>query len=64
VGLLTPAPGLAPERALEHLSAEIWRRSKAGEAYGLALGGIQLAPSTGPEHRDRCLLALALHHEW
>ena len=60
VGLLTPAPGLPPERALEHLSAEIWRRSKAGEAYGLALGGMQLAPSTGPEHRDRCLLALAL----
>jgi uncharacterized protein (DUF58 family) len=64
VGLLTPAPGLPPERALEHLSAEIWRRSKAGEAYGLALGSSQLAPSTGPEHRDRCLLALALHHEW
>ena len=60
VGLLTPAPGLPPERALEHLSAEIWRRSKAGEAYGLALGSTQLAPSTGPEHRDRCLLALAL----
>ena len=60
VGLLTPAPGLPPERALEHLSAEIWRRSKAGEAYGLALGSSQLAPSTGPEHRDRCLLALAL----
>ena len=60
VGLLTPAPGLPPERALEHLSAEIWRRSKAGEAYGLALGSAQVAPSTGPEHRDRCLLALAL----
>ena len=60
VGLLAPAPGLPPERALEHLSAEIWRRSKAGEAYGLALGSTQLAPSTGPEHRDRCLLALAL----
>ena len=60
VGLLTPAPGLPLERALEHLSAEIWRRSKAGEAYGLALGDTQLAPSTGPDHRDRCLLALAL----
>ena len=60
VGLLAPAPGLPPERALEHLSAEIWRRSKAGEAYGLALGDTQVAPNTGPEHRDRCLLALAL----
>lgn len=60
VGLLTLAPGLPPERALEHLSAEIWRRSKAGEAYGLALGSTQLAPSTGSDHRDRCLLALAL----
>ena len=60
VGLLTPAPGLPPERALEHLSAEIWRRSKAGEAYGLALGDTQVATNTGPEHRDHCLLALAL----
>ena len=60
VGLLAPAPGQPPERALEHLSAEIWRRSKAGEAYGLALGDTQVAPNTGPEHRDRCLLALAL----
>ena len=60
VGLLAPAPGLPPERALEHLSAEIWRSSKAGEAYGLALGDTQVAPNTGPEHRDRCLLALAL----
>jgi len=27
---------------------------------GLALGDTQVAPNTGPEHRDRCLLALAL----
>jgi uncharacterized protein (DUF58 family) len=24
------------------------------------LGDTQVAPNTGPEHRDRCLLALAL----
>jgi uncharacterized protein (DUF58 family) len=57
--LLGPAPGLPLERALEHLSAEIWRRSQAGEAFGLELGPTRLAPATGREHRDRCLLALA-----
>lgn len=57
--LLGPAPGLPLERALEHLSAEIWRRSQAGESFGLELGATRLAPATGREHRDRCLLALA-----
>ena len=58
---LSPAPGVPIERALEHLSAEIWRRSQAGEAFGLDLGATHLAPATGPDHRDRCLLALATH---
>ena len=57
---LSPAPGVPIEGALEHLSAEIWRRSQAGEAFGLDLGATHLAPATGPDHRDRCLLALAL----
>lgn len=57
---LSPAPGVPLERALEHLSAEIWQRSQAGEAFGLDLGTTHLAPATGPDHRDRCLLALAL----
>jgi uncharacterized protein (DUF58 family) len=57
---LSPAPGVPIERALEHLSAEIWRRSQAGEAFGLDLGATHLAPATGLDHRDRCLLALAL----
>jgi uncharacterized protein (DUF58 family) len=60
---LSPAPGVPIERALEHLSAEIWRRSLAGEAFGLDLGATHLAPASGPDHRDRCLLALALAPE-
>ncbi len=58
--LLGPAPGLPLERALEHLSAEIWRRSQAGVGFGLELGSTRLAAAAGAEHRDRCLLALAL----
>jgi len=57
--LLAAAPAVHWEQALEHLSAEIWRRWRAGEPYGLVLGGTELAPATGAEHRDRCLLALA-----
>jgi uncharacterized protein (DUF58 family) len=31
-----------------------------GERYGLTLPGAQIAPDRGPEHRHRCLAALAL----
>src|SRR5213082_1177003 len=31
-----------------------------GERYGLALPGVWLPPDRGPEHRHRCLAALAL----
>ena len=58
---LEPAAGLPLERALCHLSAEIWRRSCSGEAYGLRLGTLQIPPGQGRAHRDRCLLALACH---
>jgi uncharacterized protein (DUF58 family) len=57
--VLAPAPGLPRERALEHLSHEIWRRWQAGRSYGLALDAVVLAPGDGPEQRDRCLRALA-----
>ena len=57
--LLKPAPGVAWEQALEHLSAEIWRRWQAGDSFGLELEAIHLAPAAGAEQRDRCLLALA-----
>jgi uncharacterized protein (DUF58 family) len=58
---LQPAAGISRERALCHLSAEIWRRSRSGEAYGLRLGALQIPPGQGRAHRDRCLLALACH---
>lgn len=57
--LLKPAPGVPWEQALEHLSAEIWRRWQAGDSFGLELGACQLAPAAGAEQRDRCLQALA-----
>jgi uncharacterized protein (DUF58 family) len=57
--LLTTAAGVAPERALEHLAEEIWRRSHRGEVYGLVLPHQHLPPGQGRQHRERCLLALA-----
>lgn len=57
--LLIPAPGVDPERALQHLAAEIWLRSRRGEAYGLVLSHQSIPPGQGRQHRDRCLLALA-----
>jgi uncharacterized protein (DUF58 family) len=57
--LLTAAAGVEPERALQHLAAEIWRRSRRGEVYGLVLPHCRLPPGQGSRHRDRCLLALA-----
>ena len=58
--LLTPAPGIPLERALEHLSAAILRLHGEGVRYGLVLGAATIPPSRGPGHRDRCLEALAL----
>jgi uncharacterized protein (DUF58 family) len=57
--LLTPAAGLEPERALRHLAAEIWQRSRRGEVYGLVLPHLSIPAGQGQRHRDRCLLALA-----
>jgi uncharacterized protein (DUF58 family) len=61
--LLGPAPGVPAEQALEHLSAEIWRRNQAGALFGLELGTTHLAPATGPQHRDLCLLALTMQQD-
>jgi uncharacterized protein (DUF58 family) len=57
--LLMPASGVDPEQALQHLAAEIWLRSRRGEAYGLVLSHQRIPPGQGRQHRDRCLLALA-----
>lgn len=58
--LLSPAPGIPHERALEHLSAAVWQLSERGERFGLELGEHTIPVGQGRDHRDRCLLALAL----
>ena len=58
--VLTPAPGIPHEQALQHLSAAVWQLSQRGERYGLRLADTLIPPGQGREHRDRCLLALAL----
>lgn len=58
--VLAPEPGVPHERALQHLSAAIWQLSQRGERYGLRLADTLIPPGHGREHRDRCLLALAL----
>jgi uncharacterized protein (DUF58 family) len=57
---LTPAGGIPREQALQHLSDAVWRHSQRGDCFGLELPGTHIAPGRGREHRDRCLLALAL----
>lgn len=49
------------ERRLEQLSAWIVDAEKRGERYALTLPGIKLALDRGPQHRHRCLRALALY---
>ena len=54
---------LAPrpmEARLSILCRLVVDAAEAGLRYGLRLPGQNLAPSTGPEHRARCLAALAL----
>lgn len=58
--LLAPAPGVPHEQALEHLSAAVWDLSARGARYGLQLADRTIPPGQGREHRDQCLLALAL----
>jgi uncharacterized protein (DUF58 family) len=59
---LASLPGGLEER-LEQLSAWVMGAHARGERYGLRLGGQEIAPGSGSEHRKRCLDALALHGE-
>jgi uncharacterized protein (DUF58 family) len=55
---------LAPldqEARLSQLARWVVDAEAHGERYGLILPGIQLPPDRGPEHRHRCLAALALY---
>ena len=51
---------LAPEARLEQLARWIVDAEAAGERYGLTLPGTLIKPDRGPEHRHRCLAALAV----
>lgn len=58
--LLSAAPGVPRERALEHLCAAVWQHSQGERPYGLLLADGTIPPGRGRQHRERCLLALAL----
>ena len=49
------------ETRLSQLARWVVDAEAGGERYGLTLPGVELAPNRGPEHRHRCLAALALH---
>lgn len=48
-----------PEARLSQLARWVVDAEAHGERYGVALPGVWLAPDRGPEHRHRCLTALA-----
>ncbi len=49
-----------PEVRLSQLARWVVDAEARGERYGVALPGVWLPPDRGPEHRHRCLAALAL----
>ncbi len=51
---------LPVEARLEQLARWIVAAEGTGERYGLNLPTVQIEPDRGPEHRHRCLAALAL----
>lgn len=54
---------LEPEARLEQLCRWVLQADVDGHGYGLALPGLRIPPATGPDHRTRCLEALALYRE-
>jgi uncharacterized protein (DUF58 family) len=48
-----------PEARLSQLARWVVDAEAQGERYGLVLAGVRLSPERGPEHRHRCLAALA-----
>jgi uncharacterized protein (DUF58 family) len=49
------------EARLSQLARWVVDAEAVGDRYGLTLPGVSLAPNRGPEHRHRCLAALALY---
>ena len=53
-------PGMDRENRLSRLCYWVLQLSRGTDEFGLRLPGIELAPSRGPEHRERVLRELAL----
>jgi uncharacterized protein (DUF58 family) len=53
-------PNLQTEERLEQMTRWVVSAEAGGERYGLRLPGTYIAPDRGPEHRHRCLSALAM----
>jgi len=51
---------LDEEARLSQLARWVVDAEAHGELYGLIIPGVTFAPDRGPEHRHRCLAALAL----
>jgi len=54
---------LEPEARLEQLCYWVVQAEARGGRYGLALPGARIEPGQGPQHRARCLQALADHRD-
>ena len=52
--------GLPAESRLSRLTAWVIEADAAGLRWGLHLPGLVIEPGQGPQHRERCLEALAL----
>ncbi len=53
-------PGMDRENRLSRLCYWVLQYDRKRAEYGLRLPGQEIGPGIGPEHRDRCLRALAL----
>lgn len=53
--------GMAVESRLGRLCHQVLQRDRLGQRFGLRLPGVELAPSNGDNHRQRCLSALAMY---
>lgn len=52
---------LSAEARLEQIARWVVEAQERGDRYGLELPGVHIAPDRGPDHRHRCLAALALY---